>query len=268
MPYRRLHLVLPLVFPAILVAFWPGYFGQFATAPAAMHLHGMVATFWLALVLAQGWSIHTRRAHLHRTLGLALFVLVPLFAAGGLLLTQAMAGLGLARADPFHAQFGVRLALLDLVSVATIVTLVALAVARRREPHRHAAAMAATLFPMLPPILGRLLPIIPVVRAVPGVHPFAVSFHIAQVVAVAGALLLARGAKAGAPVLRGVAVMIALQSVAFETVARTARWEATTAALQGVPALWLGSAGALAAAAVLAYAWTRVPARRPRVAAA
>ena len=44
MPYRHLHLFLPLLFPAILFAFWPGYFGRLATAPCGFHLHGIVAT--------------------------------------------------------------------------------------------------------------------------------------------------------------------------------------------------------------------------------
>lgn len=268
MPYRRLHLVLPLLFPAILFAFWPGYFGRLATAPFGFHLHGIVATLWLALLMAQGWSIHTRRAHLHRTVGLALFVLVPLFVAGGLLMTQAMAGMGLARTDPFHTLFGVRLALLDLTSVAAFLALVAIAVARRRDPHRHAAAMTATLFLMLPPILGRMLPALPGFPAIDGVPPFALSFHVAQVIAVVGALLLSRQACRGAPLLRAVALLIAVQSVAFETLARTMAWERVTIGLQKVPAPFLGGFGLAVAAGILAVAWVRVPQHGGRMAPA
>lgn len=268
MPYRRLHLVLPLLFPAILFAFWPGYFGQFATAPFGFHLHGIVATLWLALSMAQGWSIHTRRAHLHRTLGLALFVLVPLFVAGGLLLTQAMAGLGLAKADPFHMLFGVRLALVDLVSVATFLALVALAVLRRRDAHRHAAAMTGTLFLMLPPILGRMLPAVPGFPRIEGLHPFALSFHVAQVVAALGAFWLSRQARGGAAVLRAVGMVILVQSLGFETVARTGAWQTIVGALTSLPAPLLAGAGILVAAGVLAAAWAREPGRGRRTAMA
>ncbi|WP_447406154.1 hypothetical protein, partial [Clostridium perfringens] len=81
MPYRHAYRWLLGLFPLIALAFWPGYLGQLAQAPFALHAHGLTATAWLMLLTAQSWSIHARRAAWHRAAGLATFAVVPLFAA-------------------------------------------------------------------------------------------------------------------------------------------------------------------------------------------
>src|SRR5689334_3909366 len=93
MPYRYAHHALLLgLLPITLFAFWPAYFGRLGQAPFAFHAHGLTATAWILLVMAQSWSIHARRFALHRQLGQLLFVAVPLFVAGGAIAVQSMAG--------------------------------------------------------------------------------------------------------------------------------------------------------------------------------
>ncbi|WP_219755409.1 hypothetical protein [Sphingomonas folli] len=262
MPYRRAHWAVLLLLPLILLAFWPGYFGALRAAPLALHAHGLSATAWLVLLAVQLWAIHDRRVALHRAAGLALFALVPLFAGASLAAVQGGVALFAARSDPFHASFGARLALVDLLALVTFVALVRQALLARRQVRAHAAAMLATVLLVLPPILGRLFPAIPGFFdwEVAGHSGFALSFQLAMLAATACALILYRGRPDGGAFL-AVAVSLLLQAVAFDTVAAGATWAAAARALLGVPAPLLFAAGALIAAGALAEGWLRVPPR-------
>src|SRR5688572_32321 len=60
----------------VLRGFWPSYFGPLLTGPPAvrpvvMHLHGMVFSGWMVLLVVQVLLVARRRVALHRTLGLA-----------------------------------------------------------------------------------------------------------------------------------------------------------------------------------------------------
>jgi len=267
MPYRHGYRAVLLLLPLILLAFWPGYFGALRAAPLALHLHGLSATAWLVLLALQLWSIHDRRVALHRAAGLALFALVPLFAGASLAAMQGGIALFAARSDPFHSSFGARLALVDLIALITFVALVRQALLARREVHAHAAAMLATALQVLPPILGRLFPAIPGFFDwdVAGHSGFALSFQMAMLASIGGALALWRGRRGGGAFL-ATAGSLALQAVAFDTVGAGAAWESAARALLAVPAALLFTLGALAAAGALAEGWLRVPPRaRPRL---
>ncbi|WP_447407144.1 hypothetical protein, partial [Clostridium perfringens] len=73
----------------------------------------------------------------------------------------SMAGLWRTQADPFHAAFGARLVIADMIAGPCVTALVAYALARRRRVGVHAAAMLATALLVLPPIIGRLFPALP-----------------------------------------------------------------------------------------------------------
>lgn len=195
MPYRRAHWWLLALFPLIAVAYWPNYLGQFRTAPFALHAHGMTAAAWLALLAAQSWSIHDRRIDLHRLAGRATFVVLPLFAAGGPLALLSMARLFTMQADPFHAANGAGLVASDVIAGPAVIALVVYAFLHRREMRAHAAAMLATALLALPPILGRLCPLVPGFpgEGAFGMSGFALSFQIAEGIALVIAVALASG---------------------------------------------------------------------------
>ncbi|MBY9063235.1 hypothetical protein K7957_09855 [Sphingomonas yunnanensis] len=267
MPYRHGYRAVLLLLPLILLAFWPGYFGALRAAPLALHAHGLSATAWLVLLAVQLWSIHDRRVALHRTAGLALFAIVPLFAGASLAAVQGGIALFVARSDPFHTSFGARLALVDLLALVTFVALVRQALLARRQVRAHAAAMLATALLVLPPIIGRLFP------AVPGFFDwevarhsgFALSFQLAMLVSIGGALAMWRGRRDGGAFLV-VAASLVLQAVAFDTVAASMAWESAAKALLTVTPALLFALGALAAAGALTEGWLRVPPRpRPRL---
>jgi len=254
MPFRRAHLVLLLLFPLILVAFWPGYFGRMRGAAFALHAHGITATAWIALTTVQAWTMGARRVALHRSAGLATFAVVPLFAAAGLLAMRDMATLGLAGADPFHAAFGVRLAMIDAASLSAFLALVGWGLARRRHVAVHAGAMLGTVLLVLPPIVGRLVPMLPGLP-VHGIAAFPIGFHVGNAVSAGLALLPSRRTRRATAPLTLAATVLVLESLAFETVARGSLWTAVARSAAGTPAPLVALFGLAMSAAVLWSAW-------------
>lgn len=262
MPFRHAHRWLLALFPLIAVAFWPGYLRQFATAPFALHAHGLTATAWLILLTVQSWSIHARKGAWHRATGLATFVVLPLFAAAGPLALQGMARLWRTNADPFHAAFGSRLVIADMIAGPTVVLLVAYAFLHRRNVERHAAAMLATALLVLPPIIGRLMPVIP---GFPhggwaGFGGFRLALQLAEGLTLLIALGLARRSP-GSRIAFGVAALAtAAQMIGFETIGRAQAWDRWVALLADLPSGPIALAAGTSAALLLGWAWRQVPA--------
>lgn len=266
MPFKHAQMWLLLLVPMILFAFWPGYFGQLGDAPFAIHAHGITAMAWIALTLVQTWSIRFKRYALHRTTGLATFAIVPLFAAAGLLAMQRGAALGVAHADPFHGAYGIRLALEDLIMVATLTTLVCVALANRRRVQVHAAAMLATVILVLPPITARILPAIPGFpgKGATGIPTFEMAFQTGELISIALALWLARRPGAKRPFV-AVAITCAVQMITF-AIPRSVALDGVGNALAALPAVPVALVGMIVAAVALALSW-RGPLLPARVAA-
>lgn len=269
MPYRQAPLWLGILVPMIVVAFWPRYFGQMLGAPFALHAHGLTASAWILLTLLQSWSATRRRLALHRFAGRASFVVVPAFAAGGLLAMQSLVLLATARSDPFHATYGLQLALDDLFAAIVFLGLVWIGLAGRRQVALHGAAMLATVLLVLPPITARLLQILPL----PVADPFTFAFHVCEGGTAACALWLGRrGGRAALP-FRIAAGALAGQMVLYETVGRSQAWAALASSLASPPAGWVALVGVLAGATVCWWGWRagarpRQPGSTTRVASA
>ena len=263
MPYRHAKWWLLALFPLIALAFWPGYLGQIAQVPFALHAHGLTATAWLALLTLQSWSIHARKSALHRTAGLATFLILPMFASAGPLALQGMAVLWRTNADPFHSAYGARLVMADMIAGPAVVVLVAYAFAHRREIGIHAAAMLATALLVLPPVVGRLLPSLP---GFPhdgwaGFGGFWLAFQLAQALTLVIALSLARRSPAARAAFGFAAAATFAQIVAFETIAKTDLWKHWVVVLSELPSMPIALAAGLATAALLWWAWRKEPAR-------
>jgi hypothetical protein len=271
MPYPRAHYWLLLLFPLTALAFWPAYFSNMRGAPYAFHVHGISASLWIALLAFQSWAIHGRRNALHRSVGLASFALFPFFVAGGFLVLQTMAVKFAAQSDPFYRMFGARLGTVDLISSLAIPWLFMMALRTRRTVHLHARYMLATVFFLLAPILSRLAPALPpfAIGGPDDLYKFVPIVHLANGGAVLLALFLAwRIPKHGRPWL-AIAGLIAFQSLAFETVGRSAAWESLYSRFGTLPAPLVASIGFALAIAATWAGWSAVPpapARRAAVA--
>lgn len=255
MPFKHAEKWLLLLIPMIVIAFWPGYFGQMGDVPFAIHAHGITAMAWITLTLVQTWSIRLKRYALHRATGLATFVVVPAFAGAGLLAMQRGAALGVAHADPFHGAYGIRLGLEDLIMVVTLTTLVCFALANRRRVHVHAAAMLATVILVLPPITARIFPAIPGFpgKDVTGIPMFELAFQLGEFLSIPIALWLARRPGAKGPFV-AVAIACAVQMLTF-MIGGNAILDGVGNALSAMPAIPVALAGVVVAAVALALSW-------------
>lgn len=270
MPYRHAHLYLLLLFPLTALAFWPNYFAQFRASPYAFHVHGVTASLWIALLAAQSWTIHSRRNAVHRSLGVSSFVLFPFFIVGGLLVLQTMAAKFGSQSSPFYAIYGARLGAVDALSSLAMPWLFYRALKDRRKVHLHARWMLAGVFFLIPPIISRLIPILPplAITGPESFHLFAYGVHISFALTVMLALWLAlRVPKHGGPWL-ATAGLVAAQAVLFQTVGQAASWERLYASLAGTPVSLLAALGFAVSVAATWAGWVAGMTPQRRTAAA
>ena len=244
-----------MLVPMIAVAFWPQYFHDLPHAAFALHAHGVTASLWVALVFFQHWSIHARRNALHRSAGLAVFVAVPLFAAGAMLAMQSMAAKALA-GHPFYTPFGAMLGLDDAIASFALLLIVRAALLHRRQVWLHAGYMLSTILLVLPPIVTRLLP----PMTMPGLPPFDAAYLTAELSAGLVAVALAWAYPRSRRPFLIVAAITVVQAGLVEAFGRTDAWVSAFAALTRAPAGILASVGIAIAAASL---WSGWRGRRP-----
>ena len=255
MPYRHAHWYLLALFPLAGLAFWPSYVSQIATASAEFHAHGITATLWLVLLVAQSWTIQRGQRQTHRSIGTASLVLFPLFLMGGASIFFGMADRYVA-GSPFHVMYAPRLAWLDFVAVGGFAYFYYEALRQRRKVHPHSGYMLATAVFLLPPIFGRLMAIPLGVRGPEDFAKLGTGFQIANLLIAAMAFLIAhRRGKHGRPfAMAGVLVLVA--AVLYQTIGGTAAWRALFARAADLPTAPFALAAGVAGV-VIAYAgWT------------
>jgi hypothetical protein len=261
MPYRHAHWALLLLLAVSFYAFWPSYFTRLGSTEWQLHVHGLTATAWMALLVAQSWAIHGGYRALHRSAGLSMLLLVPLFTMGGLLVVQTMVS-----GDGVFAQVqGPRLAFVDGASTFAFAAFTYLALAERRRVHRHAGWLLATPVMLVMPVVTRILP----GSLFPGVEPmprFTMMFDIASAVALGIALWVAwRHPKGRTPFL-AVAAVTLVQWAGYHLVPSLPAWGSLMAALRTAPVTLVASAGLLLGAAAMLLGWRAVPPLRARAA--
>lgn len=226
MPFRNAHWWVLATFPLIGLAFWRGYLSVLQSSPIEFHLHGISATLWLLLVVAQSWSIHHGHRSFHRVTGLLSFALFPLFLAGGVIILIAEAGHFVERASPFYRLYPPPLAWVDFVSVGAMAAFYFLALKYRRNSAKHAGYLLATVIFLLPPVLGRLAPIpLGIDLSTPaGFDDLGQGFHAGNIAAALISFVIAwRSGRNGRPFMVAGALML-LASVLFEYPGRSAWW--------------------------------------------
>ena len=144
MPYRNAPYYVLAVIAVIVAGFWPSYFGVWGNVPWQFHAHGIAASIWVLMVLAQSLTIHKAQLPLHRAVGKASLLLFP-FLIGGLAAIIDLTGKGFVSGDGvtrqmFGGQFLVGLAL----AIAAYVVLYYRALKFRRKVWLHSGYMLAT----------------------------------------------------------------------------------------------------------------------------
>ena len=145
MPYRHAPYYVLVVIAVIVLGFWPSYFGAWGEAPWQFHAHGIAASLWVTMVLAQSWTAH-RKPHLplHRAVGKASLLLFP-FLIGGLCAIIDRTGKGFVAGDgPVRMMLGGSFLIGMAVAAAAYVTVFYRALKYRRQVWVHAGYMLAT----------------------------------------------------------------------------------------------------------------------------
>lgn len=139
-----------LVLVLAIAAFFPTYFGRFPAfenTSAVVHFHVATVVAWLALGVAQPILVARGRVALHRTLGHAVYVLLPIIAVGFALVMRE----GQLR----HGNAGLVVA--TAFDASMFFFLVGMGLLYRRRRAYHARFMMLSLVPFLNPTLGRLI---------------------------------------------------------------------------------------------------------------
>ena len=223
MPYRNAYLFVLALLALTFVAFWPSYLSVLPEAKLAHHYHAGSSVFWTLLAALQSWSIHHDRWALHRTAGLAVFALFPLFLVAGMWVihveTVTLAA-GLTDPDNLNiAQFG----FFDPLANIGFAIMFWGGVRYRYKVQLHARYMLGTVMFVVAPVFWRLLR-----NYTPGFQrgdvPFDVPFAVGNAAACAIALVLFwRAPKHGRPWLV-VAGIIAAQAMLFLTIGKLPAW--------------------------------------------
>lgn len=144
MPYRTAPYWLLLTIAVIAVGFWPSYFAKVGSVPWQFHAHGVAATLWVAMVLAQTVLVGKQQLPLHRAIGKTSLILFP-FLIGGLMgiidYTAKNFGSG---EDPVRTALGGSFAGGMMVAAIAYLTVYYLALKHRRKVWLHAGYMLTT----------------------------------------------------------------------------------------------------------------------------
>jgi hypothetical protein len=223
MPYRKAYLYVLALLALTFVAFWPSYLSIMPKAKLAHHFHAGSSVLWTLLAALQAWTIHHDRWPLHRTAGLAVFLLFPLFLVAGIWVIHVeTVTLAAGLTDPENlntAQFG----FFDPLANIGFAILFWGGLRYRYKVHLHARYMLGTVMFVVAPVIWRLLR-----NYTPGFLqgqvPFDVPFAVGNAAACAIVLALYwQAPKHGRPWLI-VATIIAAQAIGFLTVGKWPAW--------------------------------------------
>ncbi|MBI2512385.1 MAG: hypothetical protein HYV96_10415 [Opitutae bacterium] len=181
--YPRATRYFALATAVTVAGFVPSYFARLGKTDAVHHFHGVTATTWMLLLVAQAHLAATRRFSLHRLLGRLSLVVAPALVISGLLVVRVM----LEARNGFNRTFGAQLAFIDLTTLAYFAWAYVLAIRHRRNQPLHARWLASTAVIALPPGLARFL-----ANFVPGFGTFESTIHASYAICLAITLLLLR----------------------------------------------------------------------------
>jgi hypothetical protein len=144
MPYRNAPYYVLVCIAVIVAGFWPSYFAAEGVVPWQFHAHGIAASIWVLMVLAQSWTVHKDQLPIHRAVGKSSLILFP-FLIGGLAAIIDLTGKGYVSGEGltrqmFGGQFLIGLAL----AIAAYLVLYYRAFKYRRKVWLHSGYMLAT----------------------------------------------------------------------------------------------------------------------------
>ena len=143
MPYRHAPYYILVCIAVIVAGFWQSYFSVWGQVPWQFHAHGVAASVWVLMVLAQSWTPHHGQLTLHRAVGKSSLLLFP-FLIGGLFAIIDVTAKGFATGDLVRTTFGSEFLIGLALAVAAYVVLYYRALKFRRKVWMHSGYMLAT----------------------------------------------------------------------------------------------------------------------------
>jgi hypothetical protein len=259
MPFPRVHWYLVAFLALTVIAFWPSYFGILNEAPVGHHMHGVTATIWMLLLIWQGWAIHNKRREQHALVGKVSFIVMPLFLAAGLWVTQ----MTIDKEGMFKEMFGLRLSPADWGAVLYVALVYALALRHRHKVHLHARYMLVTVVPLIGPSFVRLFTgFVPgfTIRSPEELYRFGEALDVVFAGTIVLMLIwLVWDKKHGKPLMPGILGIgyLVFSLAAFHWFGKTEVYHGLAYRFAAVPTVWLLVAGILLGITVGWWGWTR-----------
>lgn len=143
-------------FLVTFVSFWPSFFSAISNAASHILIHGLSATAWMLLTVAQALLINSRLRNIHRKLGYVSITLAAIVVVSGLWVLKTMM---LGDNGPSTEGFALSLKFfyLDVTGLALFCIFLGLAIraARQRDIALHLRLIACTAIIPLEAVLER-----------------------------------------------------------------------------------------------------------------
>lgn len=151
--YRNAHFYFLVVFLVVLGGFGPTFYTRLGETGLPYVIHGVSATLWMVMLMAQSWLITHGKPRWHRRIGWSSVVVLPVLIVSGFYMVRLMLSVRFEDYGPLAYS----LALIDIPSLLLLAAFYVLAIVHRRTVKLHSRYMAATVILLLPPALGRFL---------------------------------------------------------------------------------------------------------------
>jgi len=156
---RNVGFLFVAILTITLFGFFPSYFSKFPTFEGfgwPHHFHAVIALVWICMLITQAFLIRAKQYRLHRTVGQASYVVIPLLLLSFFLMARAQYQRNtlvnhLTEADAVAALS--RNGIPELVFIAILYTL---GIVYRKRPAWHLRFFTGIALVMLGPGLGRL----------------------------------------------------------------------------------------------------------------
>ncbi|MEQ1588335.1 MAG: hypothetical protein ABL895_20795, partial [Cyclobacteriaceae bacterium] len=167
--YTNLGYLMLILLGLSFISFAPAYFMVHTSLPWIMHTHAALMYVWMGILVAQPFLIKQKKYSLHRSVGKATYVLVPLLLISGFVMIRYAYARDLNVIPQEALQTGNVLSSEEVVHQARVysglglyyffgfLVFYPLAIFHRRTPNTHAKFMIATSLAIVGPIVDRIL---------------------------------------------------------------------------------------------------------------
>ena len=156
-----------LLIPITFFGFYPSYFSKLFTTGTVFHVHAFFMLLWIAMAILQPFLIMRKKTKLHRLIGKASYVIMPVVFITAWLVIRHVYHLQITRmeeansagvrsTDEIRSEAAAYIAI-GIIYLGWLIIYYGLAVINRRKMLFHATYMFAAILTLLGPTADRLL---------------------------------------------------------------------------------------------------------------